>query len=261
MGTQMPPRRGPSPPRRFRRPSFAGRGLMERTRSTGFALLGITAAMGLGLVALVSQQSWPYLPASPIPEYGGERGRLDSAIAVAPPPAGVGMPASHGPVRKGSLDRGTAPAGTNDSRLSRSDQVSVGPDASGPSGHQPSGESTPPPAPAGPGSSPPVPPPPPSGAPAPPAPPPSPAAANPSAQSDPPAVASGNPGKGNAYGRQKATASRGNPSRPSPHASPTPVTPSATDSDPAMPEATPAPAAPSTDGPGNGHGNAYGHDK
>ncbi len=253
MGAQMLPRRGPSPPRSYRRPSFAGRGLLERTRSTGFALLGITTAMGLGLVALVSQQNWPYLPASPIPEYGGDRGGLDSAIVVALPPAGFGMPASHGPARKGSLDRGTAPAGTNDSRLSRSDQVSVGPDVSG--GHQASGESTPPPAPAGPDSRPPVPPPPPSGAPAPPASAPSPAATNPSARSDPPAVASGNPGKGNAYGRQKATASRGNPSRPPPHASPTPVTPSA------MPEATPAPAAPGTDGPGNGHGNAYGHDK
>jgi hypothetical protein len=255
----MLPRKGPSPPRLFRRPSFAGRGLLERTRSTGFALLGITAAMGLGLVALVSQQSWPYLPASPIPEYGAEQGRVDSAIAVAPPPAGFGTPASHSPARKDLPERGAARRGTNDARLSRSDPVSVDPDISGPTGPQSTGEGTTPPAAPGPDPSSSVPPPPPipqTPAPAPPSVPAPQAAVNPPA--DPPAVASGNPGKGNAYGRQKAAAaSTAKPSHASSHASSTPVTPPAA-SAPATPEAKPsAPAAPGSDGPGN----AYGHDK
>jgi hypothetical protein len=252
----MLPRRGPSPPRFFRRPSFAGRGLLERTRSTGFALLGISAAMGLGLVALVSQQSWPYLPASPIPEYGAEHGRLDSAIAVGPAPASFAAPAGYGSARKDFPGRGSAPTGTNDSRLSSFDQVPVG--ASKPTGHQPGGVSTPPPA-AEPDPSPPAPPPTPSRAPAPSSPP---ASAMPPANPppDPPAVASVVPGKGNAYGRQKAAT--GKPPHPSPHGSSTSIASSGTDSAAATPETKPpAPAAAGSDGPGNGRGHAYGHDK
>lgn len=52
---------------RSARPSFAGNSLLERMRSTAFALLGITAAMALGLVAFAVQQDWSVLPAAPIP--------------------------------------------------------------------------------------------------------------------------------------------------------------------------------------------------
>ncbi|HXV04613.1 MAG TPA: hypothetical protein VFP23_01760, partial [Solirubrobacterales bacterium] len=41
------------------RPSLLGDGLLERARSTSFAMLGLTAAVGLGLVALALNQSWP----------------------------------------------------------------------------------------------------------------------------------------------------------------------------------------------------------
>jgi hypothetical protein len=262
MDAQMLPRRGPSSPRIFRVPSFAGRGLLERTRSTGFAALGITAAMGLGLVALLSQQGLPYLPASPIPEYGTKSGSLDGAISVASAPPGFRTAESHGAARRESPDRSSAPAGTNDSSLTRSDLVASSPDASEPTGGQPSGERTPPPAVVEPDPAPSLPPPP-AAAPAPaPSSPPAEAAANPSP--DPPAIASGVPGKGNAYGRQKPAATpAAKPSRPSPHASSPPVAPAAAGSAPAMPEARPAApaAAPGSDGPGNGHGNAYGHDK
>ncbi|HEU4907088.1 MAG TPA: hypothetical protein VFT19_13390 [Solirubrobacterales bacterium] len=49
------------------RPSVLGSGLLERARSTTFALLGVTAAVGLAIVALALNQSWPVVPGSPIP--------------------------------------------------------------------------------------------------------------------------------------------------------------------------------------------------
>ncbi len=51
----------------LRLPSFAGDGLSERMRSTSFALLGLTAAAGLGLVAIFAQPSFPLLSPAPLP--------------------------------------------------------------------------------------------------------------------------------------------------------------------------------------------------
>jgi hypothetical protein len=77
-------RRGQLASRLKTKPSLAGNGLLERMRSTTFALLGITAAMGLGLVALVSQQGWPYLPALPIPAAPPEHAAVHDARVVTP---------------------------------------------------------------------------------------------------------------------------------------------------------------------------------
>jgi len=52
----------------FRIPSFAGKGLPERMRSTAFALLGLTAAAGLALVAIFAQPGFPLLEPAPLPE-------------------------------------------------------------------------------------------------------------------------------------------------------------------------------------------------
>lgn len=93
MADQMLPRRGQRLSRRVTRPSFAGRGLIERMRTTAFALLGVTTAMALGVVALVSHQGWPYLPVGPIPRYQAEHGRLDNAIALTPAAVGLGISA------------------------------------------------------------------------------------------------------------------------------------------------------------------------
>ena len=84
MAGQMLSRRGQLASRLKAKPSLAGNGLLERMRSTTFALLGITAAMGLGLVALVSQQGWPYLPALPIPAAPAEHGAVHDARVVTP---------------------------------------------------------------------------------------------------------------------------------------------------------------------------------
>ncbi|HET9677727.1 MAG TPA: hypothetical protein VFP21_09510, partial [Solirubrobacterales bacterium] len=51
-----------------RLPSLAGKGMPERLRSTAFALLGMTAAAGLVLVAIFSQLSFPLLEPAPLPD-------------------------------------------------------------------------------------------------------------------------------------------------------------------------------------------------
>jgi hypothetical protein len=51
----------------LRRPSFAGTGLPERMRSVSFALLGLTAAAGLALVAIFAHPGFPVLSPAPLP--------------------------------------------------------------------------------------------------------------------------------------------------------------------------------------------------
>jgi hypothetical protein len=47
--------------------SVFGDGLLERARSTSFALLGVVAAIGLGMVAFVLNQGWPVTVGGPLP--------------------------------------------------------------------------------------------------------------------------------------------------------------------------------------------------
>ena len=234
-------------------------------RSTGFALLGITAAMGLGLVAFVSQQGWPYLPAAPIPGNTSKHGTLDNAIALAPISAESNDAASHVTAHRSFAGRASAPAEPNDSRVYGSHQVAFQPAAPQPVAAQPGGESAPASTPAGqtvdPVESD-------ASAPAPVAvttpTPESAGSADPASSPAPPASASAKPGKGHAYGTQKAvSAAKEKPSHAPPHSSPSPAAPSPPPSlaEPGPPAAEAAPTAPSSDGPGNGRGHAYGHDK
>ncbi|MGC1166451.1 MAG: hypothetical protein WA862_10110 [Solirubrobacterales bacterium] len=246
------------------KPNIAGRGLVERMRTTAFALLGVTTAMALGLVALISQQSWHYLPVGPVPSYQAVHGKLDSAIALGPAAAELGL-APGAPIHPVPQGRVTAVAGSSESRLSGSRRVPQSAAAS-PVPAQPDGAIATPPGPGAvpadraeqPPASPPAgtpssPPTNPSPAPGP-APTPSPAPTTP-----PAAVASGNPGKGHAYGRQKASA----PPKPKPsHPAPAATVPAAEPSPSPSAQAAPSAAAPGLPGgPGNGHGHAYGHDK
>jgi hypothetical protein len=77
--------------------SFAGNGLPERMRSISFALLGLTAAAGLAMVAIFAQPGFPLLEPSPLPlgpagnqaVAGAEaltpkRGNAEKALAIAP---------------------------------------------------------------------------------------------------------------------------------------------------------------------------------
>jgi len=55
------------------RPSLLGSGLLVRARSTSLGLLGLTAAVGLSMVALGLNQSWPLVAGGPIPKLPGKR--------------------------------------------------------------------------------------------------------------------------------------------------------------------------------------------
>jgi len=107
----------------LRRPSFAGNGLPERMRSTAFAFLGLTAALGLALVAIFAQLSFPVLaPAPPPAGPAGENG-VSTALGLGRGPAGAAQQgallsgavpaevggAGGGPVPPG--ERGNGPAG------------------------------------------------------------------------------------------------------------------------------------------------------
>lgn len=74
--------------------SFAGNGLPERMRSISFALLGLTAAAGLALVAIFAQPSFSLLSPAPLPDepsvsesIGAAKKLLPEHIAVAVMPA------------------------------------------------------------------------------------------------------------------------------------------------------------------------------
>jgi hypothetical protein len=262
MADQMLPRRGQRLSRLVTRPSFAGRGLIERIRTTAFALLGVMTAMALGLVALISHQSWPYLPVGPVPSYQSEHGRLDRAIALTPAAIGLGISAGEPPARGAHAGDGPGVTAPNESRLSGSHRVpshSAGPD---PAPGQPGGAGVPSPAPgAAPTSQPSTQLPPPAPVATPVSPPPA-APTPPPTTPSPPPVAAANPGKGHAYGREKASAAS-KPKPKSPHPAPTSTTtvPAAAPTAPPAPAAPSVPAPGSSDDPGHGHGHAYGHDK
>ncbi|HVQ58318.1 MAG TPA: hypothetical protein VMS60_05355 [Solirubrobacterales bacterium] len=112
----------------------AGSGLFDRVRATTFAMLGGTAAFCLVLVALLSQQGVPYLPALPIPGANGGDEAVSGGSAVArigdpinvriPAPAGV--PA--GPDRIPAGESDGADSGGRDAGSSRPDNEGSAPD-------------------------------------------------------------------------------------------------------------------------------------
>jgi outer membrane biosynthesis protein TonB len=67
---------------RLTRPSVLGDGVPERLRSTLVALLGITGAAGLAMVALVLQQGFPLVSSGPVRVPRVERERLDERVAA-----------------------------------------------------------------------------------------------------------------------------------------------------------------------------------
>jgi hypothetical protein len=84
-------------PRSKARFSLLGDGLLERTRSTTFGLLGVTAAVGLAAIALALQGDWPLIAGSPVPRapvlhesVGGATALSGSTPRPAARPAPVG---------------------------------------------------------------------------------------------------------------------------------------------------------------------------
>ncbi|MCW2987298.1 MAG: hypothetical protein JWM24_236 [Solirubrobacterales bacterium] len=259
MSDQMPPWRGQRLSRLVKRPSFAGRSLVERMRTTAFALLGVTTAMALGLVALVSHQSWPYLPVGPVPSYQPEHGRIDSAIALTPAVVELGISPAEPPAHSVLAGDGPGVTAPNQSRLSGSHRVTSHSAASDPAPGQPGAAGAPSPTPGAVPTSPAA-----QSAPSAPvatpisAPPAAPTPAPTTPSPSPAPVVAANPGKGHAYGKEKASAAP-KPKPPHPAPTSTPIVPAAVPAPPPVPVAASAPG--SSDDPGNGHGHAYGHDE
>jgi hypothetical protein len=116
MGSQVLILRGKSLHRAGSRSSFAGAGWLERMRSTTFALLGVTTAIGLGMIAIVSQQGFSPLPGLPLPGGPSERGRVHEA-APAVDAAQRGTPGRIGgsvPVSGSQNGDRQAPGGSSD---------------------------------------------------------------------------------------------------------------------------------------------------
>ncbi len=86
--------------------SLAGDAMLVRLRSTSIALLALVTAIGLGLVAFISQLGWPGIVNSPIPSNPTEAGAVHGAIALThSPPA-----AAHSP-RRSPRSRAAGAAG------------------------------------------------------------------------------------------------------------------------------------------------------
>lgn len=231
---------------------MAGDGLLERARSAAFALFGLTAAIGLGLVLFISHLGWPNIPDIPIPGLPAEHMAVHNRAIVAAP----AFQARSAVLRHRSLPNASAgaggtaasrlyPDGSNHPRLSGSEQILVPSPPPGKGGGHPSGE--------GPSGAPSAPPP---SAPAPPTP-------APVASSPPVAVtATGHPGKGHGRGRGSSrggdSTSKGGDHGHAPH------TPVVTDEPPGQYPVDPGkdePSPPQGDTvPSVGHGHGHGHD-
>jgi hypothetical protein len=75
--------------------SLAGDAMLVRLRSTSIALLALVTAIGLGLVAFISQLGWPGMVNSPIPSNPTEAGAVHNAIALTHSPGAT----AHSPRR------------------------------------------------------------------------------------------------------------------------------------------------------------------
>jgi hypothetical protein len=105
----------------LRRPSFAGNGLPERMRSTAFAFLGLTAALGLALVATFAQLSFPVLAPAPPPSGPAGQSGVSASLALgggrtANPPQPAFLAAAV-PAGIGAGGRSLVRAGRGDGRV------------------------------------------------------------------------------------------------------------------------------------------------
>lgn len=103
---------------------------LSRIRNTSIALLGVVAAIGLGLIAFMSQQGWPGAFSSPIPP-GPEQGVVQNdTIALAPAASGAQQTAqsprqASSPAPTSAQPTQPDSTGTSDFALVESRQVAV----------------------------------------------------------------------------------------------------------------------------------------
>ncbi|HMJ73256.1 MAG TPA: hypothetical protein VK471_07845 [Solirubrobacterales bacterium] len=83
MGVSVLSKHGQRSLRSVARASVLGDGLLERTRSTSLALLGVTAAIGLAMVALALNQDWPLIAGAPIPGVESKHQAVGDATVAA----------------------------------------------------------------------------------------------------------------------------------------------------------------------------------
>jgi|GEM_PF-842949 len=96
-----------------RLPSFAGRGLPERMRTTVFAFLGLTAAAGLALVALFAQLGFPLLSPTPLPSGPEERNAVAEAVSLDRGAGAIGVAPARGAVAAPRASRGGGLSGSD----------------------------------------------------------------------------------------------------------------------------------------------------
>lgn len=210
---------------RIARPNLLGDSLLVRARSISFAVLGVSAAIGLAVLAIALQEDWPLIPGSPPPRLVARHAAVGEAVAVGgeTSPGGVASGAGGSGGNAGGAPRGAhashgsaqahAPSSTG-SVTAPTGELVVSPSvpAPEPRGKGDSGGARPPrsPAPSRPAPSKPKPapavqapapsaPPPPPASPAPPPPPAATVSASPPEQSNLPPWSNG---KGHAYGRE-----------------------------------------------------------
>ncbi len=140
-----------------KKPSVLGGGLLERARSTTLALLGATTAVGLAIVALALNQSWPLVADSPLPiapprhEAVGKATVAAQAVANAPHSGLIRLNGATGPDSRDATRRGAsggAQAPESGFAPSASAELVVAPSAPAePQGDAPRGSNDPAPAP------------------------------------------------------------------------------------------------------------------
>jgi hypothetical protein len=79
----VPYKRGQEWLRTVGRPSILGEGLLERARAISLALLGVTAAVGLAIIALAMNQGWPLVAGSSIPGISPQHQAVGKATVAA----------------------------------------------------------------------------------------------------------------------------------------------------------------------------------
>lgn len=112
--------------RRLSGSSLFGDGMLVRLRSTTIGLLGLVAAVGLGLIAFISQQGWPGVFSGPLPVSPAPRVVHNDTITLVRPVRRVPVRDSNRPPPDGVMTQapGTGvPAPSVDSELAGSDQA------------------------------------------------------------------------------------------------------------------------------------------
>jgi hypothetical protein len=112
------------------RASVLGEGLLERARSTSLALLGLTAAVGLAMVALALNQGWPLIAGAPIPGFGGKQQAVGDATVA----AAARVPSSHGAAPRSIAARQGSSASTHPTRNGVGGAPAPGPQSLGSEG-------------------------------------------------------------------------------------------------------------------------------